>query len=84
MAPTQNDKVNHFSKVEKTNEQNQKRNKEINMKKIYVVISEEKIGSFDSYKQAKECIRDCIKFDVESKNPFDKKYYIKIETDYDN
>ena len=31
MAPTQNDKVNHFSKVEKTSEQNHvKRNKEDN------------------------------------------------------
>ena len=27
MTPTQNDKVNHFSKVEKTNEQNQEKNR---------------------------------------------------------
>ena len=54
------------------------------MKKIYVVLSEEKIGRFDSYKQAKECIRDYIRFDIENKNPFDKKYYIKVEIDYDN
>jgi len=57
------------------------------MKKIYVVISEidfEEMGRFDSYKQAKEFIKDCIRFDKENENPFDEKYYIEVEIDYNN
>ena len=52
------------------------------MKKIYVVISEidyEEMGRFNSYKQAKECIKDCIRFDKENENPFDEKYHIEID-----
>lgn len=48
------------------------------MKRSYVVISEidfEEIGRFDSYKQAKEFIKACMRFDREMGNPYDEKYY---------
>lgn len=54
------------------------------MKRTYIVISEDellvmRVGIYNSYKEARQCIEDCIRIGKEKEYPYHEKYYLEVE-----
>ena len=55
--------------------------------KKYIVVSDidyEELQSFNTKKEAKDFIKETMKFDKENGNPFNETYHIEVEEENEN